>query len=121
MPVGNNHDAITQTATLPHGYRATFTWSEAAGFAVAWEPDVPRIRSPRAQRKFRDAYNAARPDLGHRRPNRGCAPGIEALRTALGEGGIQHSLNTFGVQPAWPAGFPCLMAYDPALRSRMSG
>jgi hypothetical protein len=31
-----------------------------SGLTVAWEPDVPRIRSPRAQRKFRDAYNAAR-------------------------------------------------------------
>ena len=55
-----SHDAITQTAVLPHGYKATFTWSPAAGFTVAWEPDVPHIQSPRAQRKFRDAYNAAR-------------------------------------------------------------
>ena len=53
-------DAITQTAALPHGYTATFTWSRAAGLTVAWEPDVPRIRSERARRKFRDAYNAAR-------------------------------------------------------------
>ncbi len=28
--------------------------------AVAWSPDVPRIRSPRAWRKFREAYNEAR-------------------------------------------------------------
>ena len=51
---------ITHTAALPFGYRATFQWSQAAGFKVLWEPDVPRIKAPRAQRKFRDAYNAAR-------------------------------------------------------------
>ena len=52
--------AITGTVALLLGYRATFQWSQAAGFKVLWEPDVPCIRSPRAQRKFRDAYNAAR-------------------------------------------------------------
>ena len=55
-----DESTITQTATLPHGYRATFTWSQAGGLTVEWEPNVPRIHSPRGQRKFRDAYNAAR-------------------------------------------------------------
>jgi hypothetical protein len=55
-----NENTITQTTSLPHGYRATFTWSPAGGLTVEWEPDVPHLRSPRAQRKFRDAYNAAR-------------------------------------------------------------
>src|SRR4051794_11552867 len=34
-----NEGAITQTAALPHGYRATFAWSPAGGLTVAWEPD----------------------------------------------------------------------------------
>ena len=55
-----NESTITQTASLPHGYRATFTWSRATARPAAREPNVPDIRSNRAWRKFRDAYNAAR-------------------------------------------------------------
>ena len=53
-------NVMRHTAALPHGYRATFTWSETSGLTVAWKPSPPDIRSNRAWRKFRDAYNAAR-------------------------------------------------------------
>ncbi len=50
---------IKHVAALPLGFTAEFTWTDR-GMAVAWTPDVPRIRSPRAWRKFREAYNEAR-------------------------------------------------------------
>ena len=50
---------IKHIAVLPHGYRAEFTWA-AGVMSVAWSPRVPAIRSPRARRKFRAAYNEAR-------------------------------------------------------------
>lgn len=51
---------IKHTADLPLGYRVTFTWSKEDGISAGWEPDTPRIKSLRAWRKFRDAYNVAR-------------------------------------------------------------
>lgn len=57
---GHATGEIRHTAKLPSGYEATFIWSAKDGIAVEWNPDVPRIKSPRAFRKFREAYNAAR-------------------------------------------------------------
>jgi hypothetical protein len=45
---------------LPFGYQATFQWKPESGFKVRWEPDRPLIRQTRAQRKFFEAYQAAR-------------------------------------------------------------
>ena len=46
---------IAHTVQLPFGYRATFYYPPGD---VYWEPDSPRIRQPRASRKFFDAYIA---------------------------------------------------------------
>jgi hypothetical protein len=46
---------IKQTAPVPHGYRATFRWSDTAGLTLEWEPEVPHIRKPRHLRRFGDA------------------------------------------------------------------
>jgi hypothetical protein len=51
--------AIEHTAALPFGYTALFRWRDGAA-AVEWTPEVPRIRSNRARRKFMEAYAAAR-------------------------------------------------------------
>jgi hypothetical protein len=51
---------IRHTAKLPFGYEATFIWRDG-DLNVQWAPEAPRIESSRrAQRKFREAYNAAR-------------------------------------------------------------
>ena len=52
-----------RTVRLPHGFRATFTWSHPYSLGIEWEPDVPLIRSPRAQRRFFAAYKSARDDF----------------------------------------------------------
>ena len=51
---------IRHVGLLPFGYSVTFTWSREAGPNVEWKPAAPVIRSPRARRKFRDAYNTIR-------------------------------------------------------------
>ena len=51
---------IQHTASLPHGYIATFTYSSAIGFRVEWQPAVPYIRNARHLRRFMAAYTAAR-------------------------------------------------------------
>jgi len=53
-------DTIEHAAELPFGYQATFTWSKDGGMSVKWGPNIPRITSPRARRKFFGAYSAAR-------------------------------------------------------------
>ena len=45
---------------LPFGYSATFQWKPESGVKVRWEPERPLIRQTRAQRKFFEAYQAAR-------------------------------------------------------------
>jgi hypothetical protein len=52
-------DEIRHVADLPFGYRATFSWSKENGLEVEWNQEI-QIESLRAQRKFREAYNAAR-------------------------------------------------------------
>ena len=51
---------IKHTAPLPYGFTAEFSWGPANALRVEWEPDVPRIRSPRRRAKFFEAYVAAR-------------------------------------------------------------
>jgi hypothetical protein len=46
-------------AVLPFGYRVEFQWT-GEQMRVEWEPDVPAIRSRRAWRRLRDAYNRER-------------------------------------------------------------
>src|SRR4051794_26201095 len=48
------------TAHLPFGFTAEFSWEPGNEMRVEWEPDVPRIRSPRHRRRFFEAYVAAR-------------------------------------------------------------
>lgn len=55
--MGDN--TITRTASLPMGFKATFSWSEGA-LSIAWAPEVPRITSPRHRRRFFEAYQLAR-------------------------------------------------------------
>jgi hypothetical protein len=45
------------TFKLPFGYTATFSFPSGE---IYCDPDFPRIRKPRAWRKFFDAYKAAR-------------------------------------------------------------
>jgi len=52
--------AIKHTAHLPYGFNAGFSLDLANALRVEWEPDVPRIRSPRRRAKFFAAYVAAR-------------------------------------------------------------
>jgi hypothetical protein len=47
-------------ARLPYGYTVTFGYGPDIGLRFEWEPDVPRIRSPRAQRRFFEAYTRER-------------------------------------------------------------
>jgi|EndMetStandDraft_5_1072996.scaffolds.fasta_scaffold95895_4 hypothetical protein len=46
--------------SLPHGYSVTFSSNPGRPFEARWSPDVPRIRKPRQQHKFMEAYRAAR-------------------------------------------------------------
>jgi hypothetical protein len=48
--------AHQRTARLPYGYVCTFRYAPTFGLHFEWEPDVPRIHRPRAQRRFFDAY-----------------------------------------------------------------
>jgi hypothetical protein len=48
------------TVHLPFGFTAEFSWGPGDAMRVEWEPDVPRIRSPRHRRRFFKAYLAAR-------------------------------------------------------------
>lgn len=50
----------THTAVLPHGYRATFGWSQGGGLTIEWAPGVPKIESARHRRRFFEAYQQAR-------------------------------------------------------------
>ena len=48
-------------AHLSFGHTAIFRWHDRQRpMAVEWSPNVPRIQSNRARRKFRLAYAAAR-------------------------------------------------------------
>lgn len=57
---------FTRSYRLPHGFTAEFRLDLAnleGGLACEWSPDVPRIHSPRARRKFVEAYTMARDDF----------------------------------------------------------
>jgi hypothetical protein len=57
----DGRDSLIERAfDLPFGYRATFIWRPDEPVEVRWSPDQPRIRKPRAHRKFLAAYQAAR-------------------------------------------------------------
>jgi hypothetical protein len=58
-----NTAAHQRIARLPYGYTVTFGYGPEIGLRFEWEPDVPRIRSPRAQRRFYAAYAAARDEF----------------------------------------------------------
>ena len=51
-----------RTIALPFGYAAHFLWAEGE-MRVEWTPEIPRLRKPRADRKFRAAYERARADF----------------------------------------------------------
>lgn len=52
---------MTRTHALPFGYRVSFTGDfDAYAMRVAWAPELPFIRSKRAQRKFFREYAEAR-------------------------------------------------------------
>jgi hypothetical protein len=53
---------LKRTYPLPFGFAATFAWNDGH-LVVEWNPDEPRIRKPRAWRKFFGAYKAARRDF----------------------------------------------------------
>lgn len=51
---------LQEQVALPFGYTALFKWNGGATLEIEWEPDVPRINTLRAQRKFFSAYKDAR-------------------------------------------------------------
>jgi hypothetical protein len=51
---------LERTYRLPFGYEATFSWQQPDGLNVSWTPGPPAIRKLRPQRKFFEAYKAAR-------------------------------------------------------------
>jgi hypothetical protein len=54
---------IRRIFELPFGYKATFRFDDLSHWEVSWEPDLPRLRTGRARRKFMAAYQAARRDF----------------------------------------------------------
>jgi hypothetical protein len=50
---------IKRSFDLPFGYRAEFEWRDGC-VEVGWTPDLPHIKREKAQRKFQEAYEAAR-------------------------------------------------------------
>jgi hypothetical protein len=58
-----NSEAIERRFSLPFGYHATFRWHPSELLEVYWAPDPPLIRRARAQRKFFEAYQAARSEF----------------------------------------------------------
>lgn len=58
--MSNCRQSHTRTYRLPHGYSAEFSHSPARPLDVHWSPAVPRIHKAREQRKFLEAYRAAR-------------------------------------------------------------
>jgi hypothetical protein len=56
MSSGNS---IERKFALPFGFTATFHWQPGI-LNVHWAPAPPRIRKARSQRKFFEAYQAAR-------------------------------------------------------------
>jgi hypothetical protein len=59
MTVNLNVKVPEVAAALPFGFTAHFRF-EAGHLSVAWAPDVPAIKSPRARKKFMEAYWRAR-------------------------------------------------------------
>jgi hypothetical protein len=47
---------------LPFGYSATFAWT-GQSLDIPWRPALPHIEKRRAQRRFFEAYKAARRDF----------------------------------------------------------
>jgi hypothetical protein len=56
---GNASRGTPEIVKLPFGYTATLHF-EFPTYRCEWEPEVPRIRSPRARKKFLEAYWRAR-------------------------------------------------------------
>lgn len=52
--------SLERSYSLPHGYCVTFCCNPGKPFGARWSPDVPQIRKARQQRKFFEAYRAAR-------------------------------------------------------------
>jgi hypothetical protein len=60
-PKDRNNEVLERHFWLPFGYSVTFRWN--GNLTARWEPDVPRIRTARAQRRFFNAYQTARRDF----------------------------------------------------------
>jgi hypothetical protein len=53
-------EAFERSYALPHGYSVTFSFAHGQPFEARWTPAPPQIRKAREQRKFFEAYRAAR-------------------------------------------------------------